>query len=49
MEADSLKVFVVDDDAAIVEWLVRNVEWEVYDCEVVGSATEAAAALRYME
>lgn len=49
MTEDSLKVFVVDDDAATVDWLVRNVEWEVYDCEVAGSATEAAEALRYMK
>ena len=45
MDANSLKVFVVDDDSSIVEWLVENVEWEVYDCEVVGSATDAVSAL----
>ena len=48
MDANSLKVFVVDDDSSIVEWLVENVEWEVYDCEVVGSATDAVSALDYM-
>lgn len=46
---ESLKVFIVDDEKSVVEWLVKNVEWEVYNCEVAGYSQDAAAALQYME
>ena len=35
------KVVIVDDEAIIVEGLIRIVPWEKYDCQVVGSASDA--------
>lgn len=49
MDTNSLKVYVVDDEPSIVEWLVNKVEWEVYNCEVAGFSTDAGEALRYLE
>lgn len=44
-----MKVFCVDDEQAILEWLVKSVEWEAYNCEVVGYSTRAVDALSYLE
>lgn len=49
MGMNSFKVFIVDDECSIVEWLVNNVEWEVYNCEVAGCAYNAADALQDIE
>lgn len=45
----SVKVFVIDDEPAIVEWLVNHVDWGVYNCEIVGHSTQAADVLAYLD
>ena len=37
------RVVLIDDEAIIVEGLRRVVKWAQYDCEVVGTANDAAA------
>lgn len=49
MENNSFKVFIVDDEKDIVEWLANDIEWEAYNCEIVGFSFNAAEALHYME
>lgn len=46
---NSLKIFIVDDELSIVDWLIHFVEWEVYNCEIAGFATSAAEAVSYIE
>jgi len=36
------RVVLIDDEAIIVEGLRRIIKWEEYDCEVVGTAGDAA-------
>lgn len=49
MDERSLQVYIVDDESSVVEWLVENVEWDVYNCQIAGCSTDAATALQYME
>ena len=49
MQVQILKVVIVDDEYSIVEWLTRHIEWEGYDCEVVGCFDNGIAALEYMK
>jgi len=49
MNRNSLKVFVVDDEISVVEWLSHSVEWEVYNFEILGGATSVPEAMQYME
>lgn len=44
----SIKTYIVDDEAFILEWLIHHVEWGIYNCEVVGSALSAEEALDYL-
>lgn len=45
----SMKVFVIDDEQTIVEWLVNHVDWGVYNCEIVGYSTQASDVLDYLD
>lgn len=36
------RVVLIDDEAAVVEGLRKIIKWEEYDCEVVGTAGDAA-------
>jgi len=49
MDTNTWKVYVVDDEQDIVDWLVNNVEWGIYNCEVIGWATNAEKVLRDMK
>ena len=42
----NLKVFIVDDEPAVVEQLVDRMEWDVYGYEVAGFSTKASEALK---
>lgn len=44
----SLNVFIVDDEISIIEWMIKNIEWEVYNCKVVGYSTNAIDTLSYI-
>lgn len=45
----NLKVFIVDDEPAVVEQLVDRMEWDVYGYEVAGFSTKASETLKYIE
>lgn len=49
MSERCLSVFIVDDEISVVEWLVKNVEWEVYNCKVAGYSQNALGAMEYLE
>jgi len=49
MEKNTLKVYIVDDELTIINWLMSNVAWEVYNCEVVGYSTVSVNALAYLD
>lgn len=36
------RVVLIDEEAAVVEGLRKSIKWEDYDCEVVGTAGDAA-------
>jgi len=46
---DSIKVFIVDDEKNVVDWLRNQSDWAVYNCEVVGFSMDATEALSFME
>jgi len=48
MKKKNLKVFIVDDEPAIVEQLVNRIEWEVYGFEIAGYSTKASEVLDYI-
>ena len=48
MDEKGLNVFIVDDESSVVEWLLNNIDWNVYNCRVAGYASSAAEAYRYV-
>ena len=44
-----MRVYCIDDDQAILRWLVSKVDWECYDCQVVGYSTKPGEVLAYLE
>lgn len=49
MLGTELTVYIVDDENSIVEWLVSNVEWDIYNCKVIGYSTDAVEAYEFLE
>lgn len=43
------KVYLVDDEKVIINWLENAITWEEFGCTVVGSSTSSLAALTYLE
>lgn len=43
------KVFLVDDEKSIVNWLENSVNWEEYGCTVYSSSTHAQTALEELK
>ena len=43
------KVFLVDDEKSIVNWLKHSVNWEEYGCTVYSSSTHAKTALEELK
>jgi len=48
MDKKSIKVYIVDDEPSVVKWLVNNVDWGNYNCEVVGYTTNSLEALQFL-
>ena len=43
------KVMIVDDEPVIVKGLAQIIDWEQWDCEVVGTAESGQEGMRLME
>ena len=48
MNEARMKVFIVDDEYSIVEWMQKSIDWELYDFEIVGYSTSAVEAYQYI-
>lgn len=49
MDGLHMKIFIVDDEAAVVEWLQKNIDWEEYEAELVGASTCVRDVIAYCE
>ena len=44
----SLNLYIVEDEISIIKWMIKNIEWEVYNCKIAGYSTNAVDALSYI-
>ena len=49
MKESSISVYIVDDEISIVDSLVNDIEWILYDCRVVGYSTNATNAYEFIK